>query len=178
MPTALQRQYVRLECQRTALLDRLGGYGDAQQAFQPGPESWSITAVVQHLVLVEEAMVRNGRRQTETRPAWVTLRSHLLGRMVVRALAFDIRVRTPTRAVVPLTHIALTDLAPRWIAARADLLDYVEGLEGPAAWRTAFFHPRTGWITAMCGLRFFEGHCGHHLRQIERILAAERFPQG
>jgi DinB family protein len=178
MPTALQCQYASLERQRTALLERLGSYGDAQHAFQPDPESWSIAAVVQHLVLVEEAMVRYGRRQAETRPARVTLRSHLLGRIVVRALAFDIRVRAPARAVVPMEHIGLTELAPRWIVARADLLDYVEGLQGSRAWRTAFFHPRTGWITAMCGLRFFEGHCGHHLRQIERIAAAERFPQG
>jgi len=177
MPTALDRQYARLEHQRAGLLDRLASCGDAQQAFQPRPECWSIAGVVQHLVLVEEAMVRYGRRQSEIRPARVTVRSHLLGWMVVRALATDIRVQAPTRAVVPTGHIPLCDLVPRWIAARADLLDYVEGLS-PRPLRTAFFHPRTGWITAMAGLRFFEAHCGHHLRQIERIRAAERFPLG
>jgi hypothetical protein len=178
MPTALQRQYARLERQRTAFLDRLGSYDEAQQAFQPDPESWSIAAVVQHLILVEEAMVRNGRRQSETRPTRVTVRSHMLGWIAVRALAFDIRIRAPTRAVVPMTHVSVSDLAPRWIAARADLLDYVERLPDPLTGRTAFFHPRTGWITPMCGLRFFEGHCGHHLRQIGRIVAAEGFPRG
>jgi hypothetical protein len=177
MPTALQRQYARLEHQRAGLLDRLESYGDAQQAFQPRAECWSIAGVVQHLVLVEEAMVRYGRRQAETRPARVTVRSHLLGWMVARALATDIRVQAPTRAVVPSVHIPIAALAPRWTVARADLMDYVEGL-GPGPLRAAFFHPRTGWITAMAGLRFFEAHCGHHLRQIERIMAAEQFPRG
>ena len=176
MPTAFQRQFARLEGQRADLLDRLGAMSEAQHAFQPGPECWSIAGVVQHLVLVEETMVRNGRRQTATRPAWVTPRSHLMGRIVIRALARDIRVRAPTPAVLPRGHIPVADLAPRWAAARTDLLDYLEGMKAPHAWRTAFFHPRTGWITPMGGLRFFEVHCAHHLRQIERITAAAGFP--
>ena len=176
MPTALRRQYARLERQRAALLDRLGPFTDAQRAFQPDPESWSLAGVVQHLVLVEEAMVRNGRRQAATRSAGVTLRSRILARMLFAALGRDIRVRAPVVAVVPRSHLPLAELVPRWAAARADLMDYVEGLPGPLWWRTAFFHPGTGWITAMGGLRLFEVHCAHHLRQIERIAGDARFP--
>jgi len=177
MPTALRRQYARLESQRTTLLDRLSTYTDAQHAFQPHPESWSLAGVVQHLVLVEEAMVRNGRRQATTRPAGVALGSRVRARVLFTLLGRDIRVRAPVAVVVPQTHLPLADLAPRWTAARADLMDYVEGLPGPMWQRTAFFHPRTGWITAMGGLRLFEVHCAHHLRQIERIVSDPGFPR-
>lgn len=177
MPTALQRQYARLERQRSALLERMDAFTDAQHAFQPAPESWSLAGVVQHLVLVEEAMVRNGRRQAATRPAWVSLRSRLKGRLVLTVLARDVRVRVPVPTVIPQEHVPIATLGPRWAAARADLVAYLEGLPGPGWARTAFFHPRTDWITAMGGLRLFEAHCAHHLRQIDRITASESFPR-
>jgi hypothetical protein len=176
MSTAFQRPLARLERQRADLLDRLGGMSEAQHAFQPGPESWSIAGVVQHLLLVEEAMVRNGRRQAETRPAWVSVRSLLLGRMVVTALGTDIRVRAPNPSLLPSSQVPLAELARRWAAGRADLRAYVEELRAPRGWRTAFFHPRTGWMGAAGGIRFLEAHCTHHARQIERIMRTDGFP--
>lgn len=167
---------VRLGRQRAELLERLEAMSEPQLAFEPGAGSWSIAGVVEHLVLVEEAMVRNGRRQAGTRAAWVGLRSRLLGQMVLRALRTDLRIRTPTAAVVPSSRVPVAHLVPRWAAARADLEAYLGELPPPRAWRTAFYHPRTGWITPMTGLRFFEVHCAHHVRQIERIVNAAGFP--
>ncbi len=177
MATTLQRQYARLERQRAALLERLDAYADAQHAFQPDPESWSLAGVVQHLVLVEEALVRNGRRQAATRPSRVSLRSRFKARLVLSVLARDVRVRAPVAAVVPQTHVPIALLGPRWTAARAELLAYLDELPGPAWARTAFFHPRTGWITGAGGLRFLHAHTHHHLRQVDRIFASEGFPR-
>lgn len=176
MSTALQRHFARLERQRASVLERLAAYSDAQHAFQPSPECWSLAGVVQHLVLVEEAFVRYGRHQAETRPARVRLTSRLRECVVRSVLARDVRVRAPVAAVVPRTHVPLALLAPRWTAARGDLLAYLGELPGPAWAGTAFYHPRTGWITAAGGLRFLHAHTAHHLRQIERILGATGFP--
>jgi hypothetical protein len=176
MPTAVPRQYPRLERQRAALLERLGDFTDGQHAFQPAPDCWSVAGVVQHLVLVEEAFVRYGRRQAATRPQRVTFGSRLRERIVLAVLARDVRIRAPVAAVIPVAHVPIALLAPRWAAARADLLAYLDELPGPAWTRTAFFHPRTGWITAAGGLRFLHAHTRHHLRQIDRILGAEGFP--
>ena len=151
---------------------------DAQHAFRPGGESWSLAGVVHHLVLVEETFVGNGRRQAASRPARVTLRSRLRERMILSVLARDIRIRAPSAAVVPQSHMPLALLGVRWVAARGDLLDYLAELSGPVWTRTAFFHPRAGWITATGGLRFLRAHTRHHLRQVDRILAAEGFPGG
>jgi hypothetical protein len=177
MPTALQRRYDRLERQRAALLERLSVYTDAQHAFQPDPECWSLAGVVHHLVLVEEALVRYGRREAATRPARVSLASRLRERLVLSVLASDIRIRAPVASVVPQAHVPLALLGPRWTAARADLLAYIGELPGPAWARTAFRHPRTGWITAAGGLRFLDAHTRHHVRQIDRIIAAADFPR-
>jgi hypothetical protein len=177
MPTAVPRQYPCLERQRTALLERLDAYTDGQHAFQPAPDCWSLAGVVQHLVLVEEVLVRYGRRQAATRPRRVTLGSRLKERMVLSVLARDVRIRVPAAAVIPVAHVPIALLGPRWAAARVDLLVYVDELPGPAWARTAFFHPRTGWITAAGGLRFLHAHTRHHLRQLDRIVRAEDFPR-
>jgi hypothetical protein len=177
MPTAVPRQYARLERQRAALLERLDVFTDGQHAFQPAPDCWSLAGVVQHLVLVEEALVRYGRRQAATRPPRVTLGSRLKERMVLAVLARDVRVRAPVAAVIPVTHVPIALLGPRWAAARVYLLAYLDELPGPPWARTAFLHPRTGWITAAGGLRFLDAHTRHHLRQIDRILGAKDFPR-
>lgn len=95
---------------------------------------------------------------------------------MVRVLGTDLRIRTPNPAVIPTTRVPVAELASRWAAAREDLQTYVEGVPAPRGWRTAFYHPRTGWIAPLAGLRFFEAHCGHHVRQIDRLLAAPAFP--
>jgi hypothetical protein len=177
MPTAVPRLYGRLERQRAALLERLDAYADGQHAFQPAPDCWSLAGVVQHLVLVEEAFVRYGRRQTATRPQRVTFESRLKARIALAVLARDVRIRVPVAAVIPAAHVPIALLGPRWAAARADLLAYLAELPGPAWARTAFFHPRTGWITAPGGLRFLHAHTRHHIRQIDRIIGAENFPR-
>lgn len=177
MPTALGRNYAMLERQRTGLLERLAAYSDTQHAFQPDSACWSLSGVVQHLVLVEEIFIRHGRRHMGARPPTVTLRSRLKERMVVSVLGRDVRIRAPVATVVPRSHIPLALLGPRWRAARAELELYLEALPGPRWARTAFYHPRTDWITAAGGLRFLHAHTAHHLRQVDRILAAAHFPR-
>lgn len=176
MPTALLRYYARLEGQRVELLDRLDAFTDRQHAFQPTPQSWSLAGVVHHLVLVEETFVRHGRRLVSSRPPKVTLQSRVRERVILSVMASDVRVRAPSSAVVPPAHVPIALLGPRWTAARQDLLDYVTRLPGPAWARTAFYHPRAGWITAAGGLRFLWAHTRHHVRQVDRIVAADGFP--
>lgn len=178
MSPALRRQYARLEQQRIELLHRLDDLTDAQQAFRPEANSWSLADVVHHLILVEEAFVRHGRGQAGGRPARVTMQSRIRERIVRSFLARDVRVRTPTDAVVPRSHVPLALLGTRWVAARGDLQQYLTELAGPVWTRTAFFHPRIGWMTAAGGLRFLKTHTRHHLRQVDRILAADGFPPG
>jgi hypothetical protein len=177
MPTALQRRHTRIERQRLALLERLAEYTDAQHAFQPDPSGWSLAGVVQHLVLVEEALVSHGRALGAARPPWVRVRTRLRERVVLAVLGRDVRIKAPVPTVVPQVHLPLDALAARWQAARADLLAYIEEVPPPRWARAAFRHPRIGWVTAMGGLRFIEVHCDHHSRQIERILAARGFPR-
>jgi hypothetical protein len=176
MLTAFQRQHARFERQRLLLLERLAKYTDAQHAFQPDPAAWSLSGVVQHLILVEERLVANGRAQAAQHSAWVGVPTRLRGRVVRAALGRDLRIRAPVPDIVPQVHVPLAALTLRWKAARADLIAYVAEVPAPRWARAAFRHPRIGWMTAMGGLRFLEAHSDHHLRQVERILAADGFP--
>src|SRR3954452_16045845 len=108
MPTAASsRQYARLERQRAVLLARLEAYTDGQHAFEPAPDCWSLAGVVQHLVLVEEAFVRYGRRQAATRPPRVTFGSRLKERIALSVLARDVRIRAPVAVVIPVAHVPI-----------------------------------------------------------------------
>jgi hypothetical protein len=177
MPTGLERRFAALERQRVELLGRLAPLSDTQHSFQPDPSSWSLAGVVHHLVLVEERFVENGRARATRRPTRVTLQARVRQQVVLAVMARDIRVRAPSKAVVPRSHVPLVLLDARWRAARSALLDYLAELPGPIWIRSAFYHPGAGWITAAGGLRFLQAHTRHHLRQIDRILGAEGFPR-
>ena len=110
--------------------------------------------VVQHLILVEEEMVLNGRARAAMHPPWVGIRPACAGAWCGPRWAETSAIRAPVPDVVPQVHVPLTALALRWKAARADLMAYVTEVPAPRWARAAFRHPRIGWMTAMGGLRF------------------------
>lgn len=176
MKAHLQRQLLRLDQQRNRLLERLDAFTPAQLAYQPAPTSWSMAGVVQHLVLVEEGVVRTARRMADSIPSRSSLGVQLRYRVLIGIMHSGIRVQSPVPTIIPIGHISPADLRPRWDAARRALAEYVEERTQGEPGRPAFRHPRTGWISVAQGLRFIEAHCDHHLRQIDRIRRAEGFP--
>jgi hypothetical protein len=170
----LEHRIGRLEQQRAALLRELHGMRPARLAFHPAPASWSALDLVEHLVLVEEAVLRGIPDRPTTRSLADSARAAMVLPVLYLAFARGGRLRAPTRDVVPVGGSSLAQLEARWTRARANLRAVLQ-LMGPEDLSRPFFrHPVIGWLTTLEGLGFLERHVGHHLRQVERIRAMPR----
>ena len=146
----------------------------ARLAFHPAPASWSALDLVEHLVLVEEAVLRGIPDRPPTRSLADSARAAMVLPILFLTFARGGRFRAPTREVLPVGGSSLAQLDARWTRARANLRAVLQ-LMGPEDLSRPFFrHPVIGWLTTLEGLGFLERHVGHHLRQVERIRAMPR----
>ena len=63
---------------RDALLDSVAGLSAAQWQFKPAPDRWSIAETLEHIILVETAILRNVRATIDAPlapPDWEPTRS-------------------------------------------------------------------------------------------------------
>jgi hypothetical protein len=167
----LERRIGRLERQRVALLRELNALSPARLVFHSAPGSWSALDLVEHLVLVEEAVLRGIPDRPRARSMADSARAAMVLPLVYLAFARGRRLRAPSSAVLPVGGSTLPQLEARWARARANLSAVLQ-LMGPEDLSRPFFrHPVIGWLTTLEGLGFLERHVAHHLHQVKRIRA-------
>lgn len=171
----LERELTQLERRRHDLLARLSGLDGRQLAFHPRPQAWSLLQLAQHLALVEEG-VAAARAMLEEKPVRRSWRQRIGYFAVWAVLMSGLRVRVPTRRVVPEPSPDLQETTGRWEGAQANLRDRVASLSEPGAREAFAYHPVAGPLDARETLRFLIRHFDHHLRQVSRIMAARDFP--
>jgi uncharacterized damage-inducible protein DinB len=176
MTPSLAARLARMELRRASLLEELAALGPDQLTFRPGPESWSPRDVLEHLVLVEEAVQRYASKRPGPQPRAATARAGLKLRIILIYFRLGARIEAPTRAVLPAGTGSLEDLRTRWDQARQGLATLLEGETAADRRRPLLRHPVTGWLTPAQSLTFIEAHIAHHRRQIARIRALPGFP--
>jgi hypothetical protein len=170
----LERRIGRLERQRAALLGELQGMKPARLAFHPAPGSWSALDLVEHLVLVEEAVLRGIPDRPPTRSLADSARAAMVLPLLYLTFARGVRLRAPTLAVLPVGGSTLAQLEARWTRARANLRAVLQ-LMGPEDLSRPFLrHPVIGWLTTLESLGFLERHVAHHRQQLKRIRGMPR----
>ena len=176
MLSTLRSPFDRLERQRHALLDELLAHTPAQLAFIPAPGSWSLAALIQHLVLVEELTLRFVTLKAP-RPANGRTFVHRLRWMAVRlAGPSSIRAKAPNAAIIPQEDVPVETLVTRWETVRTGIESYLEGVAEPQLDLLVFKHPIGGPLPILDTLQFLEMHLIHHGHQIRRIRAAPGWP--
>ncbi len=176
MLTPLQRRLTRMDRQRTALLEELARLPGGQLGFRPAPESWSTLEVLEHLVRVEEAVVLRASQLPASRSLRQGVRaagSMVLLRIVLRA---GIRIKVPSKAVLPQGKATLPELRERWDRVRNKLEAVLADQSRPDLRRPMMRHPLCGWLTPIQTLTFLERHVTHHTRQLGRIRASPGYP--
>lgn len=173
MLPALDSCFKTIESQRLALLGELKPLSSEQLTFKPAADSWSVTEVMEHLVIAEELSLKALERPAP--PAaerGSALRSGLKLRLLDLAFRLPVRIKVPSERLRPTGTATLLQLAERWGEARcrlAGVLDAVTPeLLGDPRWR----HPILGWLTSAQWVDFIEMHTRHHTRQVRRIRAA------
>ena len=167
----LERRIDRLERQRAALLRELNALSPGRLVFHPAPGSWSALDLVEHLVVVEEGVLRGIPDRPPTRSLADGARAAMVLPLLYLSFARGVRLRAPTPAILPVGGSTLAQLEARWTRARANLRAVLQ-LLGPEDLSRPFLrHPVIGWLTTLEGLGFIERHVAHHLHRVQRISA-------
>ena len=173
MLPVLDRPFKRIESQRVVVMDALKGEGVEELVWRPGEGSWSLTEVIEHLVIAEERSLRGLERE---RPA--DLGSRFRASMKIRLLTLlaplPIRVRAPSKGLLPTGTARLPELAVRWGEARCRLAGVLDAVTPEALGERRWKHPIAGWLDTGEWLGFIYAHTNHHRAQIGRIRTALR----
>jgi len=175
MPTPPQapwrRRLERIDAVRHGLLADLVARNQAQLMQSPGGDRWSVLQIVEHMILAEQAILLGLPPLTalEERPR--TLRNRLLYGVVVAVLRFRIRVKVPSRRMVPTGQLSLESLKPLWEANHQWLRGYTASLSPGGEQAAVFRHPVAGPISLAQALRLDELHLDIHVRQIRTLLS-------
>jgi uncharacterized damage-inducible protein DinB len=168
--STLSRRLDRMERRRAALLERLAPMSPAQLTARPAATAWHVLDVVQHVVIVEELVVR----ALGTRPGPLPLVERIRSGLRLTALRVYLRsggrLRAPSPAILPQGSVPLEELRVRWDRTRAGLASALSSF-GPADLiRPMMKHPIVGKLTPAQTLTFLDTHLAHHSRQIDRIV--------
>ena len=173
MLPSFKRQFGRIESQRVVVMNELGQDGQEDVAWKPAPESWSLTEVIEHLVIAEERALRGLERE---RPAELGSRfgAAVKIRLITLLSPLPFRVKAPSKGLLPTGTASLSELAARWGEARCRLAGVLAAVTPDALGERRWKHPIAGWLDTEDWLRFIYAHTHHHRAQIGRIRSARR----
>lgn len=171
MLSQLDDRFRRIEALRTRLMDELKREAPDDLVWKPAPEAWSLTQVVEHLVIAEERGLKGLERE---RPAELGSRfaAGLKLRLMGLAAPLPIRVKAPSKGLLPTGIPELGDLAIRWGEARCRLAGVLDAVSAETMAERRWRHPIAGWLDNGQWLDFISSHITHHQLQIGRIRSA------
>ncbi|HEX6088932.1 MAG TPA: DinB family protein [Gemmatimonadales bacterium] len=168
MLPSLDRLFKRIESQRVVVMEELKREAVEDVTWKPGPESWSLTEVVEHLVIAEERSLRGLEKE---RPADLGSRfgASLRIRLLTLLAPLPIRVKAPSKGLLPTGIPELPELATRWGEARCRLAGVLDAVTPETLGERRWKHPVAGWLDTHEWLSFILAHVDHHRAQMRRI---------
>lgn len=175
MTPVLARSFEKLERQKTEALGEIAAWSPERLRFRPDPASWSTLDVLDHLMKVEQALLKAVMANLPHGQP-VSLRSRLGARLVIGVMRSRLRVKVPPAAtsVLPGAKLDPAGLGPRWTATRDELGALLATLSREQLRRGLFRHPVSGWMTMPHAVTFLAAHFGHHQRQLARLRHASQ----
>jgi hypothetical protein len=167
-------RFASLERQRDAFLKQLAALSETQRQFKATPETWCALEVAEHLITVEIGISKaflNGATLGS-----VTVRSQVMGWLVISGLNSRLRIKTPSKSAIPQHIPTLEDVQARWREHHDKLRTHLEPLPVTALSSAAMNHPMVKPMTLAQSLAFFTAHTRHHVYQLERIRRSDGFP--
>jgi len=168
MLATLQSRFEQLKIQKEAVTRRFAGVETRYWTAAPGPGEWSLSEIANHLVLVEQEVIRQLRERSTFARRRRGLREHLGSAAVHIAFRYGFRVKVPLRSVVPVAGLAQDQIFEAWSAVRDELELCLEQISEDSLDDFVCRHPIAGKLNIKKTLDLIERHITHHLRQIER----------
>ena len=134
--------------------------------------------VAEHLYLVERAMLAQAKRNTANSRARAAVGgfSRLRLGVLVSLMWRPVRVKAPTKIVIPEGEPVLAGLEEAWTRLSGEMGEFIESLGEDRGQVPAVKHPIFGWFSTEQALQFMVEHFDHHRFQIQRIKEAPGFP--
>lgn len=167
---------------RSRVLQLLGRFSERQASFKPTQDCWSISEILEHLVLAELAGVSKVWTATEgvksNRPVW-NGKNNNAGLSIDEVVARTWKEKEIAPAIAtphmggPLAYWAeIFKLGQSLLEA---LGQFLQGMD-----MTAIVYPHVlcGPLDASQRIEFLRFHIDRHLRQIERLTNRPDFPEG
>jgi DinB superfamily len=171
----LHKAITLTDADRQRILDCVQGITQPQSDYKPTPYVWSVGEVLHHLMLIEVSisklfnkLIKENQRVIGATDAMRVEDMQYAADRPQQAPEFGIP--SHGRAIVDL----LTGLATTRERTKQTLAKYVDNDPSELRWK----HQRFGDMGMAHWARFIGLHEGHHLRQIERIMATPGFPRG
>jgi DinB superfamily len=174
MQPNISARFTPLERQRDTFLEQLTAFSEVQRHFKVTPGTWCALEVAEHLITVEIGISKpflNGAK-----PEAVTIRSQVIGWLLIAGVNTRTRVKTPSKSAAPQQIPTLEDVQERWREHHEQMRAHLEPLPATALSSAAMNHPLVKPMTLAQSLAFFTAHTRHHLYQLERIRRSDGFP--
>jgi DinB superfamily len=172
----------RIAQDRAELLQAVDGLDEDQLAYRPEPGAWSVTDILHHLSLADDASGRLMTRMLQQArgegfpPDPTPERSVLDALDQVAKAAENTKAVAPDR-VAPRSHVPAAECIARLQSSRERLLSAMEELASFDLSSATFPHPFFGVLGAYQWLLLAGWHEQRHRKQIERIKSSPSFPR-
>jgi len=168
---------------RQALLKHVSGLTVAQLDYRSEEHPWSVSDVLHHLALTDEANAKltsvmlKQARADQLPPDADPERSELHCLDGVMPGLNAGKFNAPER-VTPREHLPASQSLARLEASRARMLENLEELSNYDLGKATYPHPVAGDFNGYQWLLIAGGHESRHVGQIKRIKSQENFPSG
>jgi hypothetical protein len=184
MPLSKKLQEIvdRISRQRENLLESVSGLTDSQLNHKSDGDAWSISDVLHHVALVDEAnakltsnMLKRARAEqppTDASPDESVV--HSMDEIFARMGAGKFQA---PEFVAPHSHLSINESLAKLKASRERILSNVEELDGLDLSGLTYPHPFAGDLNTYQWVLVAGAHEFRHAEQIARMKAAPGFPQ-
>jgi hypothetical protein len=164
---------------RDLMLGGLRGLSETQWRFKPSTEVWSAAEILEHVIVVEDDIVKRIGREVRTGKALPPSERPAIRDRVVEMVVTNRTTRRFTAPEVfrPTNRWSTTSaLTAAFLQRRRTTLEYLSGTTDDLR-AYAWENPIIGLIDGYQWLLFVGGHCDRHTRQLVELRAHDAFPR-
>ena len=168
----LAEKMARFEEMRISLLDDLSERPEAELTARPLQGKWSILEIVEHMAVAEREVLMGLPGHFELNTFQRTFKNKLMLKIVMFVLGNRIRVKVPSKTMIPKGRAGLNEIRAMWDESQAWFRDYVESRSEDQLRNAVFKHPVSGPITPVQAMDMSFAHFESHKAQIDRLMQA------
>ena len=166
------KSFTALRQKDNNILNEYRQFSEADLNKKPTQDAWNLLEITDHLLLVQSRSLGFVTKSLEEDTQKQTgVKADLSSFLLKCILKSPIRVKVPTRAVLPRENLSLEQIRSEWDSIHSEWERTLKEISAKQLYQPLFKHPIGGWYNILQTLDFLHSHTDHHLAQIERTKA-------